>query len=212
MKKKIDHEYDFALVVGGVNELTDLVSNALFESGCDDATFSIQHGVLYAEFSRRATSLEDAILSAIRDVRNAGIGAEILQVDQCDLVTQAEIARRTGRTRQLICQYIKGTRGPGAFPPPACHLVEDMPLWTWCAVTNWLAKNNLIRADEVSKAQVFAIVNLRLQLEQLEHEFPDLSLQVKTAIQQPARRALTKAPFRRAATSARNRVAVGTSR
>jgi hypothetical protein len=74
-------EYDFALSVGGVSELISAIEDALFQAGCDDATVSMQYGRLYIEFSRSALSLEDAIISAINDVRNANIGAEVLRVD-----------------------------------------------------------------------------------------------------------------------------------
>lgn len=70
-------DYDFALIVAGVSELTAKVEDALFEAGCDDATLSIQYGLLYMEFSRQANSLKDAIVSAIRDVQKARIGAEV---------------------------------------------------------------------------------------------------------------------------------------
>lgn len=84
-------EYDFALIVGGVRDLDERAENALFESGCEDATLSMQYGRLYIEFSRGAASLKDAVLSAIRDVRCAGLGAEVLRVDECNLFTAAEI-------------------------------------------------------------------------------------------------------------------------
>jgi hypothetical protein len=74
-------EYDFALIVGGVSELTSAIEDSFFQAGCDDATVSMQNGRLYIEFSRSALSLEDAIISAINDVRNANIGAEVLRVD-----------------------------------------------------------------------------------------------------------------------------------
>ena len=77
-----DREYHFALVVGGVSELTSAVEDALFRAGCDDATLSMQHGRLYIEFSRSAGSLEDAIIGAIHDVRKAEIGAEVFRVDE----------------------------------------------------------------------------------------------------------------------------------
>ncbi|MFN6163357.1 MAG: hypothetical protein ACK5AC_13410 [Planctomycetota bacterium] len=136
--KPCDGKFEFALIVGGVSELTPAVEDALFQAGCDDATVSMQHGRLYIEFSRSAVSLEDAIISAIRDVRKADIGAEVLRVDECSLVTASEIARRMGRTRQLVHQYMNGTRGPGGFPPPECHLTDHAPLWAWCAVSYWL--------------------------------------------------------------------------
>ena len=106
-----EREYDFALILSGVPELTTDVEDGLFKAGCDDATLSMQFGSLYLEFSRSAPSLKDAILSAIRDVRKAGVGAEVWRVDSHDLVTPSEIARRIGRTRQLVHQYITGEIG-----------------------------------------------------------------------------------------------------
>ena len=87
-------EHDFALIVDGVSELTQTVEDALFNAGCDDATLSMQYGLLYVEFSRAAKSLEEAIISAIKEVRSAGIGAEVLRVDECNLVTMSESHRR----------------------------------------------------------------------------------------------------------------------
>jgi len=152
-------EYDFALIVGNVGELNDAVENALFEAGCDDATASIRYGLLYLEFSRVSSSFKEAILSAIRDVRKANIGAEVLRVDECNLVTAAEIARRIQRTRQLVFQYITGTRGPGGFPPPECHLTEGRPLWAWCAVSYWLAQNDILKPEEGWNAEAVAAIN-----------------------------------------------------
>ena len=134
-RQNCEREHDFALILTGVHELTSEVENALFETGCDDATLSVQYGFIYMEFSRMAESLKDAILSAIRDVRKAKIGADVWRVDECNLVTPAEIARRIGRSRQLIHQYMTGKRGPGGFPAPECNLTDGAPLWAWCAVS-----------------------------------------------------------------------------
>ena len=87
-----------------MGELTQSVEDALFNAGCDDATLSMQYRLLYLEFSRSAKSLEEAIITAINDVRKAGIGAEVLRVDECDLVTASEIARRISRSRELVRQ------------------------------------------------------------------------------------------------------------
>jgi len=171
-------EHDFALIVGGVGELTQHVEDALFNAGCDDATLSIQYGLLYMEFSRSAPALEDAIIGAINAVRNAvrnaGIGAEVLRVDECDLVTPSEIARRIGRTRQLIHQYMNGTRGPGGFPPPECHLTDNAPLWTWCAVSYWLVQNDLLRPEVGWNAEVVEAINNFLESERQRQRYPEL--------------------------------------
>ena len=167
-------EFDFALIIGGINELTPAVEDSLFEAGCDDATLSVRYGLIYAEFTRAAESLKDAILTAIRDVRQANVGAEVLRVDECNLVTPSEIARRINRTRQLVFQYINGQRGPGGFPPPECQLNEGSPLWSWCAVSYWLAQNDMIRPEDGWNAEALAAINTSLEAARQRERNPKL--------------------------------------
>ena len=91
-------EHTFVVVLDGVEELGQTVMDALYEAGCGDATPSVRHGRVYLTFEREAASLKEAILSAIRDIKRADIGAEALAVDSCNLVSQADIARRIERT------------------------------------------------------------------------------------------------------------------
>lgn len=183
MKKKpgttCDREHDFALIVEGVPELTDTVSDALFEAGCDDATITMRHGLLYIEFSRSAASLQDAILSAIDAVRSALPEARILRVDECDLVTAAEIARKIDRSRQLVHQYMTGRRGPGGFPPPECYITDTKPLWAWCAVSHWLVQNNLLRPEEGWNAEVVAAINNTLEMQRRRTRHPELVKEIE---------------------------------
>ncbi len=167
-------EFDFALIVGGIDELSPSVMDAMFKAGCDDATLSIQYGLLYVEFSRSAPSLKDAILTAIRDVQASKTSAQVLRVDECNLVTQSDIARRINRSRQLVHQYISGKRGPGGFPPPACHLSDRAPLWPWCAVSYWLVQNSLLRPEESWNAEVVFAINQCLQEAHQPQEFAEL--------------------------------------
>lgn len=162
--------------------MTTEVEDALFKAGCDDATVSVQYGNLYLEFSRTAPSMKDAILSAIRDVRAAAIGAEVVRVDDCNLVSQADIARRIGRPRQVVHQYISGRRGPGGFPAPECYLTDDAPLWAWCSVSYWLWQNGLIREDDMWTAEVIAAVNNALEQQQQRQRHPDLVQEVAKAV------------------------------
>jgi hypothetical protein len=178
-----EREHDFALIVRGVSALTAEVEDALFKAGCDDATMSIQYGLLYIEFSRTAKSLKDAILSAIRDVHRAGIGAEVIRVDECNLVTASEIARRIGRSRQLVHQYMTGQRGPGGFPPPECHLSEGAPLWAWCAVSYWLAQNNILRPEDSWNAEVVSAINNAMETAQQRHRHPELVDEIAKELQ-----------------------------
>ncbi len=162
-KQECVREYDFALILSGVHELTTEVEDALFKAGCDDATLSIQYGNIYMEFSRTSPTLIQAILSAIQNVQQADIGAQVCRVNECDLVTQSEIARRIDRTRQSVHQYIKGTRGPGGFPAPVCYMPDGVPFWTWCSVSYWLWQNDMIRPDELERAQTIAAINNALE-------------------------------------------------
>ena len=179
-------EHDFALLVGGIPELTEEVENCLFEAGCDDATAGFFRGLLTLDFSRGAPSLQEAVLSAVQDVRSAGIpGAEVLRVDSCNLVTASEIARKIGRSRQLVHQYINGDRGPGGFPPPECHLKEDRPLWAWCAVSAWLAEHQFLRPEVSHQAEVIEAINRTLAADRQARRLPDLVREVAEGLRVP---------------------------
>ena len=175
MNPSCESEYDFALILTGLREVTDEIAGAIYKAGCDDATVSVRSGRVYVTFSRRAASMKDAVLSAIQNVLAANIGADVLRIDDCNLVTQSEIARRSGRSRQVIHQYINGTRGPGGFPAPACNLADDSPLWYWCEVSYWLWENNLIREDVMRNAEQVEVINAVLEFRRLRQLEPDLT-------------------------------------
>lgn len=132
-------EWTFRLIIVGI-ELTDVELDALFEAGCDDATFGIeQDGVVVADFDRAADTPEDAVVSAIVDIEaTAALGARVVRVAvEDDWLTVAEIAGRVGRTRQSIGQLVRGIRGPGGFPAPIARLGSPNPLWSWDEVAAW---------------------------------------------------------------------------
>ena len=166
-------EFDFTLILTGITDFTDEQVDALFEAGCDDATVAQREGRVYMTFSREAESIIAAILSAIADIRKAAIGAIVLRVDTCNLVTQAEIARRLGRTRQGIELYVKGKRGPGGFPAPACNIIEGQLLYFWCEVAYWAYQNNILSQNANREAQEIAILNNILELEHQKVIAPD---------------------------------------
>jgi hypothetical protein len=177
-------EHDFTLVLTGITDLTPGVCDALFESGCDDATLSMRSGRPYLTFSRTAPTLKDAILSAISDVKKANIGVEVIRIDDCNLITQAEVARKIGHSRQLVHQYIKGERGPGRFPAPVCNMSDDVdsPLWYWCEVAYWLFENNLIPKEAVQDANTLSIINYVLELNHQKGIDPELANEVLATI------------------------------
>lgn len=171
-----ERDFDFTLLLDGVNEVTPEIANSLFEAGCDDATPGMVAGRTYLMFTRSATSLTDAILSAIENVHNAGISATVLRVDHCDLVTQAEIARRAGLSRQRLNQYVTGQRRPGGFPAPVCNINDDAAgatLWYWCEVAHWLCENQLVKEQVVRDAEAVAAINNVLELMHLRQNSPE---------------------------------------
>jgi hypothetical protein len=176
--RKNDPEHEFVLVLNGIGELTEDIENALFAAGCDDATINVRSGQVFLTFSRRGASLKDAILSAIKDVRKANIGADVLRVDSCGIVTQSEIARRIGRTRQLVHQYITGERGPGGFPPPTYNVSDDSPFWSWRQVSRWLSQNDMIQADVAREAQEIDMINNVLEFSQIKQLEPKLAAEI----------------------------------
>jgi hypothetical protein len=168
--------HDFALILDGISDIDDDIADALGNAGCDDCTISVRAGRVSLTFTRVAESMKHAIVSAIQDVRKANIGATVLRIDDCNLVTPSEIGRKTNRSRQHVHQYMTGERGPGGFPPPACHISGKSPLWRWCEVAYWLWQNGIIKESALRDAQTIEAINSVLEYSYQRHLHPDLVL------------------------------------
>ena len=151
-------EQHFELTIRG--ELSDVCLDALFEAGCDDATFSAKGGLIFGAFDRDAPTMVDAVISAIEAVESVE-GLEVLRVDPDEFVWASEIAERTGRTRQSVDQLVKGQRGPGGFPAPATHATRN-PLWRWSEVEVWFAAYEG-REPNMERSLVIGAINGALQ-------------------------------------------------
>ena len=160
-----EHEFDLA----ARGALTDQILDGLFEAGCDDATFSTKGDLTFAAFSREAPTLLDAVVSAIEQVESVGL--EVLRVEPDDLVWAAEIASRTGRSRQSVEQLVKGKRGPGAFPAPVSHATRN-PLWRWSEVEAWLA-DHTGRPTDTERSNVLRAINGALEARQSLRAAPE---------------------------------------
>jgi hypothetical protein len=73
--------FNFTLILSGVRELTDGVCDALYEAGCSDSLPGMRDDFVFLDFSREASSLQDAVQSAIAAVEGAGIGAKVVRVE-----------------------------------------------------------------------------------------------------------------------------------
>lgn len=148
-------EYAFTLIVDAEPDL-----DAMYEAGCDDATFGEVDGVHYAEFSRQESSLALAVLSAIHDIESVG-GLSVRRVEPDDLVTASEIAKRLGRTRESVRLLIAGRRGGGDFPAPTSHLRSRNRLWRWSDVAAWAKR---LTPEQEHEARLLATTNAALEL------------------------------------------------
>lgn len=130
--------YRFTLIVEGAELQTDEHVDTLFEAGCDDALIGATDGVQYLDFDREGKTAGDAVLSAIADIERAVPGARVVRVADGGLVSMADIAARTGRTRESVRLLIKGARGPGGFPAPVTDPRSRYRLWRWNEVQAWM--------------------------------------------------------------------------
>ena len=158
--------HEFAIIASAFDPEGNY-EDALFEAGCDDATISLQKGVLIIEFDREAVSFSRAVASACSDVEKAGLTIERIEPDH--LVNLTEIADRAKMSRQAISLYAKGDRGEG-FPSPAAKVTSKHPLWDWQEVADWLYNKNLIGIDEVVQARVVKEANIHIASKSVAHD------------------------------------------
>ena len=129
--------YEFTLLVAGADVQTDEALNSLAEIGCDDATVGSSGGAQHMDFDREASSYLAAVVGAIGDIEAAVPGAHVVRVLPDEYVSLAEIAERTGRTRESIRLVSNGERGPGGVPAPAAREGGRNKLWRWTGVASW---------------------------------------------------------------------------
>lgn len=178
-RKTRETTYSFTLLVdttgarngAAVDLLDDAVLDRLYEAGCDDATIGRRNGVMFVDFDREAASLAEAITTAIRQVESAAPGTMVMRVEPEDLVSAADIARRTHRSRESIRQLMNALRGPGSFPGPAAWLSRKQPLWHWASVAEWFADNLGQTVDDVPSAVFVAAMNAALDLRRHTQQF-----------------------------------------
>lgn len=111
--------------------------DALAESGCDDAMVGIgQKGRIALDFTRVSANATDAVLSAVRDVRKAIPGAELIEALP-DFVGLTDVADVLGCTRQNIRKLMTSNRE--TFPL-AVH-EGTQAIWHLRPVLVWFTDN-----------------------------------------------------------------------
>jgi len=94
-------------------------------------------GSFLLEFDRRASNLPRALLAALNELRQALPEAQVLRVEDDDLATIADIAKRAGRSAESVRLLVNGKRGPGGFPPAAGRLDARTRVWRWSDAAAW---------------------------------------------------------------------------
>ena len=145
--------YSFAIACRPADEGRDRdeIVDALYEAGCDDALVMERAGAFVLEFDRESPTFAKALFSALQSVCQAGLLP--LRIEPDPLVSAAEIAERTGLSRQAVTNYVKGQRGKG-FPVPVARFDTASPLWRWLEVARWLQSAGKPKVDR--EATLFA--------------------------------------------------------
>lgn len=144
------------IVASGMDPEAEDFEDRFFEAGCDDATISVQKGLVLLDFAREARTFLSALWSAVADVERAGAKIERIEPDY--LVSASEIAERAHLSRSAVSLYAKGERGRD-FPPPVARVTSESPLWDWSEVASWMHRKNALPLAAVLEAKAVREVN-----------------------------------------------------
>ncbi len=136
----------------------DALVERLGAAGCDDALVGVgQPGRLALEFSREADSAEEAVRTALADVKSAIPAARLIEASP-DLVGLTEVADIVGVSRQAMRKLMLTHRG--AFPMPVHE--GSASVWHLVEVLDWLRARGGYQIDTgiLEIAQVALEVNI----------------------------------------------------
>jgi len=152
--------FEFMIIASGIDPDQDDAFDRFYDAGLDDATVSFQRGRFIVDVSREASSIEEAIASAVENVKAAGATIERIEPDH--LVNLSDIAERTGLTRAAVSLYSSGERAEG-FPPPVARVTTAAPLYDWSDVAEWLYMRKRLERDAVIEALALKASNRILE-------------------------------------------------
>jgi len=136
--------YEFVLrfkLSNNSNDFDALVEQ-LGEAGCDDATVGGGiAGRIALDFARDARSAQEAILSAIEDVKRAIPGAELIEASP-DYVGLTDVAEIVGVSRQNLQKLMVKHSD---FPAPLHS--GSTQVWHLLEVLNWIVQRRLYTVE-----------------------------------------------------------------
>jgi hypothetical protein len=137
-----------------------------------DLCIEVGRGTARVLFDRRAPTLGDAIVSAVRDLDRVGLVVLAASEDD-DLVTLAVVAARLGLPLDIVQRWAVGIAGPGGFPAPV-QPDAVRKCFRWSAVGAWLRAH--YRFQEPDASLTFVAVNLALRLRALAPQVDRIEL------------------------------------
>ncbi|GEO81189.1 DNA-binding protein [Pararhodospirillum oryzae] len=164
------YEFTLRFSLSNADEDPSVHLDALFEAGCDDAAVGVgKRGAVALAFAREAGSAEEAVRSALRQVREALPHACFIEVSP-DLVNLADVADLLGCSRQNIRKYASGEIKTVTAPFPEPILGGATSYWRLYDVLSWLGKHTPWRPPSgmTELSLVAARINLEHQLDQLK--------------------------------------------
>jgi predicted DNA-binding transcriptional regulator AlpA len=172
-------EYEFTLKfkLQNADVNPEIYVEKLYDSGCDDALIGIgKKGYIALDFIRESLSAEQAIISAINDLKKV-IPKAILETISPDLVGVTDIATLLGCSRQNIRKLMLKDN---LDCPPALYNGAQS-IWHLSEILAWLAKNKNYPIDEslIEIAKIAMNLNIAKQYNQLD---PNIQKKFKTLV------------------------------
>lgn len=157
----------------------DELVGRLGAAGCDDSTIGIGvPGAIGMLFTREAESAQQAIISAIADVRRALPDAELTEVSP-DLAGLSDVADLVGVSRQNMRKLM--VNHANSFPAPVHS--GTTTLWHLAAVLEWL-----ITRDYSIERRLLDVARMAMQInlvKELQHLDPPIENQIRAVLAYP---------------------------
>lgn len=143
----------------------DAIVERLAQAGCDDALIGIgQPGRIALEFTREAEKAEAALISALRDVKQALPTAKLIEASP-DFVGLTDVADVVGMTRQNMRKLM--VNNIGSFPTPVHE--GSAAVWHLADVLHWLKAKGTYQLEQgmLDVAKATMQINLAKEASQL---------------------------------------------
>jgi hypothetical protein len=175
-----DYTFTFRFLVpeGGLDSLSSVLYDQV-----DDASLMgpDEDGSYLLEFDRQAPDLPTAVTGARDELARVLPDATLLRLEEDDLPTITDIAKRARRSPESVRLLILGQRGPGGFPPAAGRLDARTRVWRWSDVAEWFESALGEPLPDTADAAFVQAFNDALELRRLSGRLDDSS---RVAIEQ----------------------------